>query len=188
MKGSRGAEDAVEDAVREARRRLGAACYRNRPIEQDVVDRLLGAGRRVTTAESLTGGLVAEMLTRVPGASEVFRGGWVAYSDAFKHRELGVDRALLAAHGAVSEPVARAMAEGARARAEADWALATTGLAGPGDGQAPDGTPIAAGTFYVALAAGDRPTQAARHRHPGGRTTVQRRAAVLALDLLRRAL
>ena len=141
-----------------------------------------------TTAESLTGGLVARMLTAVPGASDVFRGGWVVYSDEWKSARLGVPGDLLAREGAVSEPVARAMAEGALARGEADVALSLTGYAGPGDGTAPNGRTIVQGTFFVGLARTDRPTQVTRHRAPHSRIIVQRRAAVRALDALRRSL
>ena len=178
----------VEAAAAEARRRLGPAVYPNVPIEAHVVETLRARGLVVTTAESLTGGLVARMLTAVPGASDVFHGGWVVYSDAWKAARLGVSETLLARHGAVSEPVARAMAEGALERSGADVALALTGVAGPGDGQAPDGRPIPQGTFHVGLARSGRPASTACTRAPHSRTIVQRRAAVHALDVLRRSL
>ncbi len=89
-------------------------------------------GARITTAESCTGGMVAVALTDVPGSSKVLDRGFVAYSNAAKHHMLGVSEATLAAHGAVSEPVAREMAEGALAHSQATLAVAITGIAGPG--------------------------------------------------------
>lgn len=137
----------------------------------------------VTTAESCTGGLLAGALTAVPGSSQVFREGVVAYADEVKVARLGVPRALLAQHGAVSEPVALAMAHGARGRAGADHALAVTGIAGPGG--ATPGKP--AGTVCFALAsAGDE--RALTRQWIGTRDEVRSRAVNLALELLRRRL
>jgi len=90
------------------------------------------SGFRIATAESCTGGLVAAAITEVPGASDVFDRGFVTYSNAAKTELLGVDPVLISTHGAVSEPVARAMAEGALTRSAADLAVAVTGIAGPG--------------------------------------------------------
>jgi nicotinamide-nucleotide amidase len=92
--------------------------------------------RKLATAESCTGGLIAGVLTEIPGSSDVVDRGFVTYSNAAKMEMLGVREATLAAHGAVSEPVARAMAEGAIARSAADLAIAVTGVAGPGGGSA----------------------------------------------------
>ncbi|MBL9089343.1 MAG: CinA family protein, partial [Planctomycetia bacterium] len=154
-------------------------------VEHAVVAALRARGLVLTTAESVTGGLVARMLCEVPGASAAFRGGWVTYSDTWKARELGVPGALLAAHGAVSAEVARAMAAGARAAAEANLAVATTGVAGPG----PDDRGVAQGTVFVALATRDGADVEGRElRLPLPREVVQRRAAVAALDLVRRHL
>ena len=183
-----GARDRVDAVAAEARRRLGPAVYENVAIEHAVVEALRDRGLVVTTAESLTGGLVARMLTAVPGASDVFRGGWVAYSDAWKAARLGVPEPLLEAEGAVSEAVACAMADGALEHSGADVAIALTGFAGPGDGAAPDGSSIPQGTYFVGLARTGRRTVAERHLAPHARTIVQRRAAVHALDVLRRAL
>lgn len=102
----------------------------------ELVALLRARGLRLTTAESCTGGLVAGLVTAVPGASEVFERGFVTYSNAAKTELLGVPAALIAAQGAVSAAVARAMAAGALAQAAAEIALAITGIAGPGGGSA----------------------------------------------------
>ena len=105
-------------------------------LARRVLDEARARGRQIATAESCTGGLVAGALTAIAGSSDVVRGGLVTYSNAAKRDLLGVDEALLARHGAVSEPVARAMAEGALAPLDADLAVAITGVAGPGGGSA----------------------------------------------------
>src|SRR5581483_8923868 len=105
-----------------------------RPVEELVVGLCREAGFSLAAAESCTGGLVAARLTSVPGSSEVFRGGVVAYADDVKRAELGVAEELLERNGAVSPEVAASMAAGARARLEADVAVAVTGIAGPGGG------------------------------------------------------
>ena len=101
-----------------------------------LIDRLRGAGLMLTTAESCTGGLIAGLITAVPGSSDVLDCGFVTYSNAAKTRLIGVPAALIASHGAVSREVARAMAEGALAHSGADVAIAVTGVAGPGGGTA----------------------------------------------------
>lgn len=103
---------------------------------EDVVTRAAAAGRTIATAESCTGGMIAAALTDVAGASAVFAAGLVTYSNAAKQGLLGVRGATLQAHGAVSEAVAREMAEGARRRCGTDLAVAVTGIAGPGGGTA----------------------------------------------------
>jgi nicotinamide-nucleotide amidase len=147
-----------------------------------VVARLAARGERVALAESCTGGLVAELVTRVPGASSVFDLGVVAYANAMKERTVGVPAALLAAHGAVSEPVARALAEGVRAAAGATWGIGITGIAGP-DGGTPE-KPV--GTVHVALA-GPAGTNAVARSYFGDRDRVRKTAAYEALNLLRLA-
>lgn len=97
-----------------------------------VIARLTAVGRTLVTAESCTGGLLGKLLTDVPGASAVYLGGIISYAYAVKERLLGVPHALLEAQGAVCEPVARRMAEGARSLLGADYALSVTGNAGPG--------------------------------------------------------
>jgi nicotinamide-nucleotide amidase len=148
-----------------------------------VVARLAERGERVALAESCTGGLLAELLTDVPGASAVLDLGVVAYANAMKERVLGVDGALLAAHGAVSEPVARAMAEGARRTAGATWGIGITGIAGPSGGTAEK--PV--GTVHLALA-GPAGTEAVARLYRGERARIRRQAAFEALNLLRLAM
>lgn len=137
------------------------------------------AGLRLATAESCTGGQVAARLTAIAGASEVFRGGVVAYDNAVKTGVLGVPADRIAAHGAVSEPVARAMAEGARKVLGADLAVATTGIAGPGGGT-PE-KPV--GTVDVAVADGEECTYK-RLKLWGDRALIQHAASLWALKLV----
>jgi nicotinamide-nucleotide amidase len=148
-----------------------------------VVAALTRRGERVAVAESCTGGLVAELVTRVPGASAVLDLGVVAYANAMKERLVGVPPALLAAHGAVSEPVARALAEGARRAGGATWGLGVTGIAGP-TGGTPD-KPV--GTVHLAVAGPAGATHAQR-LYRGDRERIRRQAAYEALNLLRLAL
>jgi nicotinamide-nucleotide amidase len=110
--------------------------------------RLIEAGKTVATAESCTGGMIGEMLTRRPGSSRSFLGGAITYSNAEKVRQLGVSPETLAAHGAVSEPTVREMARGARERFASDYAVAVSGVAGPDGGTADK--PV--GTVWLALA------------------------------------
>ena len=152
---------------------------------EEVVGRLLRArGRRVAVAESCTGGLIASRLTDVPGSSEYVHAGWVAYHNAAKTVLLGVDERLIEVHGAVSEPVARALAEGCRKRAGTDYGLGVTGIAGPGGGS-PE-KPV--GTVCVALAGPGEQVRVRRLNLPGDRQRVKHFASQAALDLLRRAL
>jgi nicotinamide-nucleotide amidase len=142
-------------------------------------------GWTLAAAESCTGGLVTALLTEVPGSSAVVERGFVTYSNAAKADLLGVDQSLIAAHGAVSEPVARAMAEGALGRSKADVAVAVTGVAGPGGGSA--AKPV--GLVHFGLAARNRPTLHRERRYGDlGRATVRARAAEEALSLLEEAL
>jgi nicotinamide-nucleotide amidase len=152
-------------------------------LAQVVVDRLAARGERVALAESCTGGLLAELVTDVPGASAVLDLGVVAYANGIKERLLGVDPALLAAHGAVSEAVARAMAEGVRRAASATWGLGVTGIAGPAGGT-PE-KPV--GTVHLALA-GPAGTLAVARLYRGDRARIRRQAAFEALNLLRLAM
>jgi nicotinamide-nucleotide amidase len=148
-----------------------------------VVAQLAARGERVALAESCTGGLLAELVTAVPGASAVFDLGVVAYANAMKERLVGVPADVLAAHGAVSEPVARALAEGARRVSGAHWGVGVTGIAGPSGGT--QEKPV--GTVHLAIA-GPAGTTAVQRAYRGDRDRIRRHAAYDALDLLRRAL
>ena len=181
-----GAPEVLDRAEAIIRERLGDCIVSqdDRSMEKVVVDLLTERRATVATAESCTGGLLANLLTNVPGASAVFLEGFVTYANEAKVRALGVDAQLIAAHGAVSREVAAAMAEGARARAGVDYALATTGIAGPGGGT--DAKPV--GTVFIALAKKDGETQVHRYRFTTDRDTFKNLTAQTALDLLRRAL
>jgi nicotinamide-nucleotide amidase len=151
---------------------------------EGVVVRELAARRlTVATAESCTGGFIANRLTNVPGASVVLRGGVVAYHNGIKESVLQVPADLIAEHGAVSEPVARAMAEGARKVLGADYALSVTGIAGPGGGT-PE-KPV--GTVFIGLASAG-PTVVLQQGNPFDRETFKYVTSQQALNLLRRAL
>jgi nicotinamide-nucleotide amidase len=143
-----------------------------------VLERLAGAGTTLAVAESLTGGLLAAEFVQVPGASRVFRGSVTAYATELKGSVLGVDRALLAAEGAVHPEVARQMAAGVRRLMGADYGLATTGVAGP---EPQDGRPV--GTVYTAVA-GPEGTMVSSPRLSGDRATIRRMAVADALSLL----
>lgn len=153
------------------------------PLEHVVVDTLREQGGTVATAESCTGGRVAAGLTGVPGSSAVFLEGFVTYSNAAKTTRLGVPADVIEAHGAVSAPVARAMAEGVRASAETEYGLSTTGIAGPGGGS--EHKPV--GTVHIALATPEG-THHRALRLGGDRERIQRLSAAATLDLLRRHL
>lgn len=180
-----GAVARADAAVATVVSRLGAhvlSTDEDRRIQHAVVAALAARGLTLACAESVTGGLVARMVTEVPGSSAVFLGAFVTYATAWKRRFLAVPEALVAAHGVVSAEVACAMAEGARSAGGSDVAVATTGVAGPG----PDATGTPEGTVFVGLAG--RRGVAARRLPLGGlsRDAVVRRAAVAALDAIRR--
>ena len=137
---------------------------------------LAAHGHTLATAESCTGGLVGALLTAAPGSSSVFVGGVVTYADRSKAHMLGVPPAILAHHGAVSAPVARAMASGARARLGSDVAVAITGIAGPGGGSA--AKPV--GLVYVGVATALE-VRVRDHRFQGDRNAIRRAAARAAL-------
>jgi nicotinamide-nucleotide amidase len=164
---------------------LGERIFADRPevsLEGVVGDLLRRAGASLATAESCTGGLLAERLTRVPGASDYFLGSVVSYSDRLKIDLLGIPAELLAREGAVSAEVARAMASAARRLLGADLGVALTGVAGPGGGSA--AKPV--GTVHLAIAG---PGEALEHRHlrfPGDRERIRWLASQWALDRIRR--
>jgi nicotinamide-nucleotide amidase len=173
----------LERMTRRVRELLGDAVYaegETATLEGTVVEALAGRGLTVATAESCTGGLLAERLTRVPGSSRVFPGGAVVYSNAAKSRQLEVEPALIAEHGAVSEPVARALARAARERFEADYGVGITGVAGPDGGSAEK--PV--GTVHLAVDGGGR-VDHRRLRLPGDRERVRWQATQAALEMLR---
>ncbi|HOM14306.1 MAG TPA: nicotinamide-nucleotide amidohydrolase family protein [Rubrivivax sp.] len=146
-------------------------------------DALRRRGWHLATAESCTGGLIAAACTSVAGSSDWFERGFVSYSNLAKTQMLGVDAALIAAHGAVSEAVACAMAEGAAERAGVELALAVTGVAGPGG--ATPGKPV--GTVWLALAVrgpGGVRAQAQRLQLPGNRAAVREHTLRAALRQL----
>jgi nicotinamide-nucleotide amidase len=146
-----------------------------------LIDEARAAGLTLTTAESCTGGLVAAAICTIPGASDVFDRGLVTYSNTAKIGLLGVPAVLIGEHGAVSEPVARAMAEGALSASGADLAVAITGVAGPGGGS--PAKPV--GTVHLAVAR----EGVTLHRHAvfagRERADVQLAAVSAALDMLR---
>jgi nicotinamide-nucleotide amidase len=154
-----------------------------RRVEEVVLDLCRDNGFTLATAESCTGGMVAERLTSVPGSSRVFLGGVVAYSNEVKAAELGVAREVMEQHGAVSAETAAAMAAGARERLGADVAVSVTGIAGPDGGT--EQKPV--GLVYL-HAEGPSGSRSADFVFPGDRDGIRRRAAVTALHLVRRLL
>ncbi|HTV49092.1 MAG TPA: competence/damage-inducible protein A [Phycisphaerae bacterium] len=181
-----GSPDETEKMVLEARRqiqeRLGALIFSKdqATLEQVLAIMLTESGQTVATAESCTGGLLAELLTNVPGSSKYFLRGWVTYSNAAKEEDLGVAPELINQHGAVSEQVAAAMAKMARQHAKSDWGIGITGIAGPDGGTAEK--PV--GLVFIAVA-GAQETYVRRCQFPGDRADVRGRAALMALTLLR---
>jgi nicotinamide-nucleotide amidase len=153
-------------------------------LAQAVLARLTSRGETLATAESLTGGLIGELITGVPGASASYLGGVIAYATRLKATLAGVPDAVLATDGPVAESTARAMASGVAARCGADWGLAVTGVAGPDsqDGHVP-------GEVYVALVwrAGEKIIEE-RHELTGDRAGIRRQTAEIALRLLAEAL
>ena len=152
-------------------------------LVDDQVAELL-AGRTIATAESCTAGMVAARLTDRAGSSAYVAGGVVSYSNEAKVNLLGVDAALIAAHGAVSEPVAEAMAAGALDRFGADTAVAITGIAGPGGGS--EEKPVGTVCFSVALADGRTDTRTLQL--PGNRSDIRERSTTVVMHMLRRVL
>ena len=161
---------------------LGNAIYGedNADLAAIVLDLCRARGLTIGVAESCTGGMLGERLTAIPGSSDVVRGGVIAYANDVKHSILGVSDELLSEHGAVSEPVVRAMASGVRALLGVDAALAITGIAGPGGG----GADKPVGTVWIALDLGGT-VEAVLLRLWGDRTEIRQRSAQGALNLLR---
>jgi len=152
-------------------------------LAQAVIESAIEKGVSLATAESLTGGLISSCLTSIPGSSSVMRGGIVSYSSDVKRDVLDVDRLLLERDGAVNERVACEMAEGARMRLEADYAVAATGIAGPeGDGS---GVPV--GTVWIAVASNGC-SQARCYHFEGDRREVRELSVDAALNQLLEAM
>ena len=146
-----------------------------------VLEACRAGGVMVATAESCTGGLIAAVLTEIPGSSDVVDRGFVTYSSEAKQELLGVPADLLATHGAVSEPVARAMADGALARSRAGVTVAVTGVAGPGGGSADK--PV--GLVWLAVARRDGATVAVERRFGDiGRAGIRLETVRVALELI----
>jgi len=179
------AEQRIEDLASRLRGALETRIFSEdgRDLPEVVAALLVEGGHSLALAESCTAGLLASRLASVPGASRFLDRALVTYSDRAKVELLGVDDALIATHGAVSEPVARAMAEGVRSRSGAAVGLGITGIAGPDGGSLEK--PV--GLVHIALSgrAGDR---ARRVIFPGGRDRVRFQASQLALEMLRRGL
>jgi nicotinamide-nucleotide amidase len=187
---ARGRTEAEADALLDRlsgqiEERLGNAVFSfaGETMEEVVGLKLSVGGYTVSVAESCTGGLIAQRLTDVPGSSKYFIEGVVAYANDAKTRDLDVEPVLLLEHGAVSAPVAEAMAEGIRKRAGTDFGLSVTGIAGPGGGT--EEKPV--GLVYIALA-DEVKTEHRKLQLPGDRNLVRWRASQAALDLLRRRL
>ena len=143
-----------------------------------LADALRSAGLKIATAESCTGGLIAAACTTIAGSSDWFERGFVTYSNEAKTEMLGVAPELIAAHGAVSEPVARAMAEGAVARSRAQLAVAVTGVAGPGGGS--PSKPV--GTVWLAWARAGQPTRTELLKLAGDRRAIREQSVQHALQ------
>ncbi|MBI4486687.1 MAG: competence/damage-inducible protein A [Acidobacteria bacterium] len=176
------AQAALDSAVEELLGAFGRAVYSTdgRTLETVVGDLLRARGMTIAVAESCTGGLLASRLTDVPGSSDYVERGAVCYSNRAKVEMLGVPADLIEAHGAVSGPVARAMAEGIRARAGVNVAVAVTGIAGPSGGSAQK--PV--GTVFIAAIADDQ-VRARAFQFLGGRDLVKFQAAQSALNMVR---
>jgi nicotinamide-nucleotide amidase len=177
--GERGALDQADQVVRAE---LGHAIFStgDESLEEVLVKLLTKKKQTLAIAESCTGGLLANRITNVAGASAVLLAGYICYANEVKIDILGVNPKLIEAHGSVSEQVARAMAEGARSRARSTYALATTGVAGPSGGSAEK--PV--GTVYVALASGEE-TKLKKLFFPSDRETFKQLGAQAAFEMLR---
>ena len=179
------AGELVRAAEKNLREKLGGHIFgcEDDELEAVIVRELTARKRTLATAESCTGGAIANRITNVPGASEIFLGGFVTYSNESKQKFLGVCAETLAQHGAVSKAVAREMAEGARKQTGADFALSVSGIAGPSGGT--ESKPV--GTVFIGLAGGF-PTIVVQNFNPYDRLTFKDVAVTQALELLRRKL
>jgi len=175
----------VAEAEKIARAELGQIIFGTDDEQlEDVIVRLLTERKQtLSLAESCTGGYIVNRLTNVPGASAVLLAGLVTYSNAAKQTFLGVTRESLEEHGAVSQPVAKEMAEGARRQTESDYAISVTGIAGPSGGT--DTKPV--GTVFIGLAS-SQGTVVRHHRNAYDRETFKYVTSQQALELLRQAI
>jgi nicotinamide-nucleotide amidase len=148
-------------------------------IEAEIIEQLTRRNQTLTVAESCTGGYLAHLLTNVPGASAVFLAGLVTYSNRAKEKFLGVSAATLAQHGAVSEAVAREMAEGACRASQSDYAIAVTGIAGPAGGTADK--PV--GIVFIAVSSKNK-THVLKKSNSGDRLAFKKATAQQALEEL----
>lgn len=178
-------EERLQRALHLAAHRLGDVVVSTdgRSLPRVLMDLLVERGETLSTAESCTGGMVAAWMTDEPGSSRVFQGAVVAYANSVKTQQLGVKEETMAAHGAVSGPVAEQMAQGARQRLGSTWALSLTGVAGPDGGSAEK--PV--GTVWMGLA-GPSGVTSRMVLHAGDRARVRTSAATNALMMLRQAL
>lgn len=183
------ADDRLNDTLRQVNQRLGAIVFgdEEETLEGAVVALLERRGRRLVTIESCTGGLIAQMITNVPGCSAVYPGGWVVYSNALKMQQLDVPRHVLDTHGAVSEETVRLLARNALLKVDADISLSVSGIAGPGGGT--EDKPI--GTVWLGMGLRDIHdpsrivTSAVLLNLGGEREAIRDRAAKSALQMLR---
>ena len=175
----------VDEVTRALRERLAPSVFAedDRPVEELILEQARAQKLALAVAESCTGGLVAARLTSVPGSSDVFRGGIVAYGNEVKRDQLGVSEEILAEHGAVSAEAAAAMALGARRTLDAELSVAVTGVAGPGGGTSEK--PVGLVYLHASAADGELSREL---RLPGDREAVRRRATAAALHLLRQLL
>ncbi len=175
----------LEELIGRIRTTLGDSVFSEtgQALPQVVGETLQGNGLNLATAESCTGGLIGKLITDVPGSSDYFKGSVVVYSDDLKETLLGLPSSILETEGAVSDPVARYMARSVCELTGASASLSATGVAGPGGGT--DEKPV--GLVFLGLCLGDQ-VFSSRHLLPGGRQTIRLRAALLALDWLRRKL
>ena len=179
------AEEMIAPWIQRVRDELGVFAYGvdSDNIQSYAMNRLIESGKTISVAESCTGGLVGDLMTNTPGASGVFLGGVIVYTDEMKMQLLGVDAECLQKHGAVSHETAVQMAEKCRARLGTDLALSVTGLAGPGD----DGVHTV-GTVFVALAAPEGTFVRRLYKDKWGRERIKHAAANHAFDMIRRYL
>jgi nicotinamide-nucleotide amidase len=167
------------------RQRLGALIFSQDdvPLEQVVADSLLQNNQSVATAESCTGGMLAMMLTNIPGSSRYFSRGWVTYSNESKNIDLGVDAQLIQRHGAVSAPVAHAMSRQSKIKADTTWGIGITGIAGPDGGSAEK--PV--GLVYIGISGPGLHAEGyvRQCNFSGDRQSIRLRSSQMALTLLR---